>query len=115
MIRSSAAFLFALPVAVAFTAAPVLAQYAPPPPGAYYRERLPPAVGSYDDDEDLPPPPRNLRRGQQGVLPYPDDEPRCRRQVSTVRLIRDPTGTAGNLISSSRSNRRQCRARLLAA
>ena len=75
MIRSSAAFLLALPVAVAFTAAPVLAQYAPPPPGAYYRERLPPAVGSYDDDEDLPPPPRNLRRGQQGVLPYPDDEP----------------------------------------
>ena len=75
MIRSSAAFLLALPVAVAFTAAPVLAQYAPPPPGAYYRERLPPAIGSYDDDEDLPPPPRNLRRGQQGVLPYPDDEP----------------------------------------
>ena len=47
----------------------------PAPPGAYYRERLPPAVGNYDDDEDLPPPPRNLRRGQQGVLPYPDDEP----------------------------------------
>ena len=34
---------------------------------------------------------------------------RCRRQVSTVRLIRDPTGTASNLISSSRSNRRRCR------
>ncbi|MGC1880009.1 MAG: hypothetical protein WA703_02210, partial [Pseudolabrys sp.] len=73
MIRSSAAFLLALPVAVAFTAAPVLAQYAPPPPGAYYRERLPPAVGVYDD-EDLPPPPRNLRRGNS-ALPYPDDEP----------------------------------------
>jgi lipoprotein-anchoring transpeptidase ErfK/SrfK len=77
MIRSSAAFLLSLPVAVAFTAAPVLAQYAPPPPGAYYRERLPPAVGSYDDEDLLPPPPRNLRAGQRGTraLPYPDEEP----------------------------------------
>jgi hypothetical protein len=45
MIRSSVAFLLALPVAAAVGAAPVLAQYAPPPPGAYYRERLPPVVG----------------------------------------------------------------------
>ena len=77
MIRSSVAFLLALPVAAAVGAAPVLAQYAPPPPGAYYRERLPPVVGGYDDEDLLPPPPRNLRPGQRGAraLPYPDDEP----------------------------------------
>jgi lipoprotein-anchoring transpeptidase ErfK/SrfK len=75
MIRSSAAFLLALPVGVAFVAAPALAQYAPPPPpGAYYQERLPPVVGGYDDEEDLAPPPRNMRRGAR-ALPYPDDEP----------------------------------------
>src|SRR5262245_47870550 len=77
MIRSFAAFLLSLSVAAVFTAAPVLAQYAPPPPGAYYRERLPPVIGGYDDEDLLPPPPRNSRPGQRGarVLPYPDDEP----------------------------------------
>src|SRR5262249_36622839 len=75
MIRSSAAFLLALPVGVAFAAAPALAQHAPPPPrGVYYQERLPPVVGGYDDDEALAPPPRNMRRGAR-ALPYPDDEP----------------------------------------
>ena len=75
MIRSSAAFLLALPVGVTLTAVPALAQYAPPPPpGAYYQERLPPVVGGYDDEEDLAPPPRNMRRGAR-ALPYPDDEP----------------------------------------
>ena len=75
MVRSSAAFLLALPVGVALVAAPAFAQYAPPPPpGAYYQERLPPVVGGYDDEEDLAPPPRNMRRGAR-ALPYPDDEP----------------------------------------
>ena len=78
MIRSSAAFLLALPVAATFAIAPALAQYGPPPPpGAYYRERLPPVIGGYDDEDLLPPPPRSQRPGQRGarVLPYPDDEP----------------------------------------
>jgi len=75
MIRSSAGFLLALPIAATLTAVPALAQYAPPPPpGAYYQERLPPVIGGYDDEEDLAPPPRNMRRGAR-ALPYPDDEP----------------------------------------
>jgi len=72
MIRLSAAFLLALPVTVAFTAAPASAQQNLPPPGAY-QERLPPVMGTYDEEDDLPPrggrwivPPR--------VLPYPDDD-----------------------------------------
>src|SRR5215510_10732730 len=77
MVRFSAGFILTLPVAVAITAAPALAQYTLPPPGAYYEERLPPAVGGYYDDEDvLPPPRRGARPGQRApsrVLPYPDD------------------------------------------
>ena len=42
MIRFSAGFLLALPVAAAFTAVPALAQL--PPPGIY-EERLPPVMG----------------------------------------------------------------------
>ena len=61
MIRSSAGFLLALPIAATLTAVPAFAQYAPPPPpGAYYQERLPPVIGGYDDEEDLAPPPRNM-------------------------------------------------------
>jgi lipoprotein-anchoring transpeptidase ErfK/SrfK len=72
MIRFSAAFLLALPVAATFSVAPVLAQQNLPPPGAY-RERLPPVVGTYDDEDDLPP------RGGQWIvppraLPYPNDD-----------------------------------------
>ena len=69
MIRFSAVFLLALPVAAAFAVAPALAQL--PPPGVY-EERLPPVMDNYDDD-DLPP-----RAGQwqvpKRVLPYPDDD-----------------------------------------
>src|SRR4029078_10451672 len=75
MIRSSAVFLLALPIAATLTTVPAFAQYAPPPPpGAYYQERLPPVVGGYDDEEDLAPPPRNMRRGAR-ALPYPDADP----------------------------------------
>jgi lipoprotein-anchoring transpeptidase ErfK/SrfK len=49
MIRFSGAFLLALPVAAAFTAAQ--AQQLPPP-GIYHEERLPPAMGGYYDDEE---------------------------------------------------------------
>ena len=49
MIRFSAAFLLALPVAAAFTAAPARAQQLPPPG---IEERLPPVMGGYDDEEE---------------------------------------------------------------
>jgi lipoprotein-anchoring transpeptidase ErfK/SrfK len=68
MIRFSAGFLLALPVAAAFTAVPALAQL--PPPGIY-EERLPPVMGAYDDDEDAQP--RTQWRGPRRVPPYPDD------------------------------------------
>jgi lipoprotein-anchoring transpeptidase ErfK/SrfK len=54
MNRFFAAFLLALPVAAAFTAAPALAQQLPPP--GIYEERLPPVMGGYDDDVVAPPP-----------------------------------------------------------
>jgi lipoprotein-anchoring transpeptidase ErfK/SrfK len=69
MIRFSAGFILALPVAAAFSAAPALAQL--PPPGVY-EERLPPVMGGYEDEEDGP------RAGRWFVprrtLPYPDDD-----------------------------------------
>ncbi|HMF21627.1 MAG TPA: L,D-transpeptidase [Pseudolabrys sp.] len=72
MIRFSAAFLLALPVAMPFTATPALSQQNLPPPGVY-QERLPPVMGTYDDEDDLPP------RGGRWIvppraLPYPDDD-----------------------------------------
>lgn len=74
MIRFSAAFLLALPVAAAFT--PALAQQLPPP--GTYEERLPPVMGGYYDDEEeySLPAPRGSRPGQaqRRVLPYPDDD-----------------------------------------
>lgn len=79
MIRFSAAFLLALPIAAAFTAAPALAQQLPPP--GIYEERLPPVMGGYEDDEEYSlPAPRGARPGQAQrrdparVLPYPNDD-----------------------------------------
>jgi lipoprotein-anchoring transpeptidase ErfK/SrfK len=60
MNRFFAAFLLALPVAAAFTAAPALAQQLPPP--GMYEERLPPVMGGYDDDVVAPPPTPPERR-----------------------------------------------------
>jgi len=96
MNRGYGFFLLTLPVAVAFSAAPALAQYYSPPPPGYYRNTPPPVV--YDDDRALPPafwndddddapPARRSRRSPQmsqvppsvqpgvpgRILPYPDD------------------------------------------
>jgi len=95
MIKRYGLFLLALPVVVAFSAAPAVAQYysspppgyqrVAPPPGAYYDDRLPPpAFWNEDDDDDQPV--RRSRRSPQlsqvppgpagapsRILPYPDE------------------------------------------
>ncbi|HEY1472562.1 MAG TPA: L,D-transpeptidase [Pseudolabrys sp.] len=96
MNRGYGFFLLMLPVAVAFSGAPALAQYYSSPP-RYYRNTLPPVVYDddrasppafwSDDDDDAPParrpqrspqmsqvPPPAAQPGAPGrILPYPDD------------------------------------------
>jgi lipoprotein-anchoring transpeptidase ErfK/SrfK len=73
MIRFSAVFSLALPVAAGLTVLVALPAWAQLPPPGVYQERLPPVMDGYDDEDDGPP-----RAGRWWVprraLPYPDDD-----------------------------------------
>jgi lipoprotein-anchoring transpeptidase ErfK/SrfK len=85
MIRFSAAFLLALSVAAAFTAAPARAQQLPPP--GIYEERLPPVMGGYDDEEDSLPAPHSSRPG--------NNDPGALRPPAAVGAVRNAAPQSG--------------------